>query len=261
MVLHNTLRHLLGLCTHSTRPKKFQPGDIEAGRPQTGSTEALEPYHGMSVPQGASHDPSDSEMYDEWSERYFVVPAIDPSKVLVFCKWFEAENAYTGEVQYDEWMNCRGDDDEVERLESTNKIYQHMFDFPDALGHPRIVRYFGATPTGYLLERLHPGPAYPRDLVPTKQEVLLGDGNASSLSNDAILALHQRWALQVLNALSYIHNKGVILNGVIWDALWLREDFSIAVAGFVAASSKQLGIGEGHWFTSTHEYHSNPWST
>ncbi|KAK5699287.1 hypothetical protein LTR17_023380 [Elasticomyces elasticus] len=111
--------------------------------------------------------------------------------------------------------------------------------------HPRIVRYLGPTPTGYRLERLHSGPAYPRNLDPT--------------TNDAVLALYQRWALQGLNALDYIHSKGIVLHAFTKDALWIREDLSIAVAGFATVACSDLRMRAGYWGTMPVEGWSNPW--
>ena len=81
----------------------------------------------------------------------------------------------------------------------------------------------------------------------------------NATSSDVVLALYQRWALQVLNALDFLHTKGVVMNAVTGSALWHRQDMSIAIAGFVAASCDELEIEEGHWGSMAYDCYSNPW--
>ncbi|KAK4965714.1 hypothetical protein LTR42_011727 [Elasticomyces elasticus] len=187
--------------------------------------------------------------YDEWFDAINIVPASDGVSVLTFCPGFLSEDPDTHEVDYDEEMYPREEDiNWVRRLRDTNRVYQHMFESESestSSSHPRIVRYLGPTPTGYRLERLKHGPAYPRDLDPT--------------TNDAVLALYQRWALQGLNALDYIHSKGIVLNAFTEDALWIREDLSLAVAGLPAAACTDLRVPAGYWCTMPKEGWSNPW--
>ncbi|THX92760.1 hypothetical protein D6D08_02388 [Aureobasidium pullulans] len=52
--------------------------------------------------------------------------------------------------------------------------------------------------------------------------------------NDVVLALYQRWALQMLSALDHLHQKNIFLNNV-GNNLWLREDYSIAIANMTSA--------------------------
>ncbi|KAK5693133.1 hypothetical protein LTR97_010609 [Elasticomyces elasticus] len=230
--MFNAVLSLLGL-------RGRNPTDIEALSPTTQRTRR--PYGGQPVPLDASQDPTDSDFYDEWFDAINIVPASDGVSVLTFCPGFLSEDPNTHEVDYDEEMYPREEDiNWVRRLRDTNRVYQHMFESESestSSSHPRIVRYLGPTPTGYRLERLKPGPAYPRDLDPT--------------TNDAVLALYQRWALQGLNALDYIHSKGIVLNAFTEDALWIREDLSLAVAGFPAAACATCVCRQEEW--------SNPW--
>ncbi|KAK5686790.1 hypothetical protein LTR17_026837 [Elasticomyces elasticus] len=238
--MFNAVLSLLGL-------RGRNPVDIEASSPTT--QQRRRPYGGQPVPLDASQDPTDSDVYDEWFDAINIVPASDGVSVLTFCPGFLSEDPDTHEVDYDEEMYPRDEDiNWVRRLRNTNRVYQHMFESESestSSSHPRIVRYLGPTPTGYRLERLQPGPAYPRDLDPT--------------TNDAVLALYQRWALQGLNALDYIHSKGIVLNAFTEDALWIREDLSLAVAGFAAAACADMRVPAGYWGTMPVEGWSNSW--
>ena len=69
-----------------------------------------------------------------------------------------------------------------------------------------------------------------------------------SEKHDAVLALHQRWALQYLSACRYIHSKGIALDGPpVHQTLWLRRDFSLVVAAFTGAPCADLGIDSNDW--------------
>ncbi|KAK5686791.1 hypothetical protein LTR17_026838 [Elasticomyces elasticus] len=240
--MFRNVRSLLGLLNTGEH-------NIEASSLQQVPVPEQQPYGGGAVPPEASRDPDDSDCLAEWFDQYIIVPS-DGVSVIVFHHWFQAEDNQTHEVVYHEYATDARSAEEtnwIARLDDTNRIYQHMFASSDD-SHPRIVRYLGRTVGGYKLERLHPGPAYAGDTFPSPD------------IDDAVLALYQRWGLQTLSALDYIHRKGVVLNALTTLALWLREDYSIAIAGFVAAACNELQIEEGHWGTMSLESYSNPWS-
>lgn len=201
-------------------------------------------YLGRPVPLESSHNPEESKVfYAELTEEFFVVPANDGMSVLVFSTYFQSESAEDQSVIYDDWeMTMRRDPrNHPKRLHDTVRLYEHLFRDRDP--HPRIVRYLGPTPSGYRLERLAPGAVRP----------------CANSNGDAVLALRQRWALQMLSALQWIHDRGVTLQrGAIQkDAVWLRSDLSIAVAGFVTAACLELDIPAENW--PSHHF-VNPWA-
>ncbi|KAK5744510.1 hypothetical protein LTR17_001904 [Elasticomyces elasticus] len=164
-----------------------------------------QPYNNRPVPLDASVDPADPDYYDEWAEQVMVVPSNDGTSVLVHHCWLQAEDPDTHEIIYHEHASMMRPDetDWLKRIEGANRIYQQLFAYQAS--HPRIVGYLGPTSTGYRLERLNPGPIY--------------DCELDIDSSDLALALYQRWALQALSALEFIHSRGVVLNAMASDAL------------------------------------------
>ncbi|KAK5679326.1 hypothetical protein LTS10_008141 [Elasticomyces elasticus] len=204
------------------------------------------PYKDQPVPLDASVDPADPDYYDEWAEQVMVVPSNDGTSVLVHHCWLQAEDPDTHEIIYHEHASLMRPDetDWLKRIEGANRIYQHLFAYQAS--HPRIVGYLGPTSTGYRLDRLNPGPTY--------------DCELDVDSSDLALALYQRWALQALSALEFIHSRGVVLNAMASDALWLREDFSIAVAGFICAACAEIRVPAQGWPTMHAESFACPWA-
>ncbi|KAK5717149.1 hypothetical protein LTR15_009038 [Elasticomyces elasticus] len=184
------------------------------------------PYNVQPVPIDASVEPADPEYYDAWAEQ--------------------AEDPDTHEIIYHEHASMmRADEtDWMKRIEGANRIYQHLF--ASQPSHPGVVGYLGPTNTGYCLERLNPGPIY--------------DCELDVESSDLALALYQRWALQALSALEFIHSRGIVLNAMASDALWLREDFSIAVAGFICAACAGIRVRAQGWPTMNAESFACPWA-
>jgi hypothetical protein len=64
---------------------------------------------------------------------------------------------------------------------------------------------------------------------------------------DALLALHQRWALQYLAACRHTHAKGVVIISAPAECTWLRPDFSLVVVSLIAASCREIGVAAGDW--------------
>ncbi|KAK3628928.1 hypothetical protein LTR56_009381 [Elasticomyces elasticus] len=203
-------------------------------------------YDEQPVPLNASVDPADPEYYYEWAEQVMVVPSNDGTSVLVHHGWLLAEDPDTHEIIYHEHASMMRPDetDWLKRIEGANTIYQHLF--ASQSSHPRIVGYLGPTNTGYRLERLNPGPIYDREL----------DVDSSDLA----LALYQCWGLQALSALKFIHSRGAVLNALASDSLWLREDFSIAVAGFMCAACAEIRVSAQGSPTMNAESFACPWA-
>lgn len=227
-------RVLLGLWT----PEDWPGTHLES--PPKQSVSEPEPFHGYSVPEDATRDPSDSKLYDEFFERILVAPAREADTLVVFAAHL-SDNADEGEYM------TRSDEEDAEevehRLECARRVYARIFAEVDA--HPRIVAFRGPTPTGYKLERLALGPL---------TEV---NGLQPARAGDCWLKLFQRWALQVLTALRFLHDKGIILNVVSDHAFWLRDDLSIAVANMVVAGCAELGVSAGPYHSSS--IMNNPW--
>lgn len=177
-------------------------------------------YNGLPVPLQASRDPDEAAFYDNFYQAVDVVPHADGKSVLVFPATFLAETA-NGGVVCEEVLE--GDPDPASHIQCAVKIYEHI-----TADHPRVVRYLGTTPSGYRLERLSPGP------IPW---------TLPQPNSPAVMALYQSWALQILSALTFLHSHGVYLNGLTNETLWLREDFTVAIARLIKASCANLRDG------------------
>ncbi|KAK3669860.1 hypothetical protein LTR78_010241 [Recurvomyces mirabilis] len=151
-----------------------------------------------------------------------------PPSVVLFPSTLCSESRPQREVQYEFWRPDDGDPPQ-DRLNYAAPIYEQL-----ALTGPLpqcFVQYLGRINTCYRVERFEPGPM--PYVLPKAEEA------------DRILALYQRWALQSLAALNFMHDRGIILNAVDSSSLWLRNDLSIAIANLVDAGSVQLGIEAG----------------
>ncbi|THX31224.1 hypothetical protein D6C90_07753 [Aureobasidium pullulans] len=169
------------------------------------------------APLEASLTPELSEIKDDFNEEYYILPANDGHTALLFPSTFLSEQAdgtvIFGETRVD-------DDDPRERLDAVVQIYD-VLSGHDTF-HPRIVKYLGTTNSGYRLERL------------SHSSIGLDLQCPYSHHNDVVLALYQRWALQMLSALDHLHQKNIFLNNV-GNNLWLRVDYSIAIANMTSA--------------------------
>ncbi|GLI81433.1 hypothetical protein PoHVEF18_009814 [Penicillium ochrochloron] len=102
-------------------------------------------------------------------------------------------------------------------------------------------RYLGRLPVGYLLEKLDPGPlgattlplltTFPASHTSSDDKDLPNNGD-----REPLLLLYYRWALQSLSALAFLHEHGVYLMDFSLSTIWIRDDFSIALSGFVNAT-------------------------
>ncbi|OCL13058.1 hypothetical protein AOQ84DRAFT_417210, partial [Glonium stellatum] len=169
------------------------------------------PYFGLSVPLEASFQPEDSkDWYTNFFGQAYVVPHRDGKSVLVFPSNFRGEEASLGFVRDD-------DADPMNMVQYAATVYKHLKE-----DHPRLVKYLGTTSSGFRLERLTPGPMPSRFPHPS--------------TSQPVLSLYWRWALHSLKALQFIHSKSVFLNDFCNETLWLREDFSLAIVGFLNAT-------------------------
>lgn len=214
-------------------PIPWQGRDVE---------DAAKPYRGWPVPEGVSLDPDAKFLAYGWNDAWDIAPAgHSEQEAVVFHHDYLAETD-RGEVVYEE--DCRRDVEGSgepgawlgnivavhERLEEGRGRGQGRGE----QGWKRVVRFRGATCSSYRLERLPSG--------------IFDFAAPLENDDDAVLALHQRWAMQYLSACIHIHSKGIVLNApIVEDSLWLRADFSLVVAGFVAASCAQLAIPGWHW--------------
>lgn len=228
----NTIRRILGF----DLPQRLNDAPAIEKRDKSLPPKEEKLYLGTPVPLEASHDPDDSKLYAELTENFRVAPANDGTSVLVFLRYFLSESPEDKSVVYDEYEMTvdRDRDGKVDlrtRSSDTVRLYDHLF--RDRQPHPRVVHYLGPTLSGYRLERLSLGPV----------------GPCTSLNSDAVLALRQRWALQILSALQWIHERGVTLQqgAIQQEAMWLRSDLSIAVAGFVTAGCLEIDVPADHW--------------
>ncbi|KAF9891515.1 hypothetical protein FE257_003982 [Aspergillus nanangensis] len=124
---------------------------------------------------------------------------------------------------------------------TTNTPTVDAVDHPIDL-HPRIVKYLGRLPVGYMLEKLDPGP-----LASTTLPLLTSFPAASPTSpndkdppdnppREPLLLLYYRWAVQSLAMLAFLHDQGVYLMDFSLSTIWIRADLSIALSGFVNAT-------------------------
>ncbi|THW82730.1 hypothetical protein D6D15_10040 [Aureobasidium pullulans] len=190
---------------------------------EAGPTVTDEPHDVQSVtykkraPLKASLMSGLSEFRDEFNEEYYILPANDGRTALLFPSTFLSEEAdgtvIFGETRVD-------DDDPRERLDAVVQIYGILAEHDTF--HPRIVKYLGTTNSGYRLERL------------SHSSIGLDLQCPYYHHNDVVLALYQRCALQILSALDHLHQKNIFLNNV-GNKLWLREDYSIAIANMTSA--------------------------
>lgn len=189
------------------------------------------PFNGFSVPDEVTRDPADSQIYAELAEHLLIAPGREPDTLVVFPINLDARDREDGERVSESYLD-EDDAEHVEhRLDCARRIYAHLF--ADGAAHPRIASYRGPTATGYKLQRLRPGP------------LMHMAGLQPARTSAKLLALYQRWAVQVLSALVFLHSKGVILNTISDEVLWLRDDLSIAIAGLVDAACSAVGVPAG----------------
>lgn len=210
-------------------PLQWTSASTTEKQPQSPSEARLQPklpYNGHPVPRGADLNP-DSRFIADWLEDFPVVPAEDGTSVLVFSDYFLSESS-DGEVTYDEEVREVFEDQRHLCLHGFVQIHQRLQE-ENGKSSPRIVRFLGAAPSHYRLEKLSPGP------IPYYKP--------RAEQSDIVLALYQRWAMQYLAACQFVHGKGVIIASTPEDVSWLRSDYSLAIASFATAACEDLELG------------------
>ncbi|KNG86499.1 hypothetical protein ANOM_005131 [Aspergillus nomiae NRRL 13137] len=186
------------------------------------------PRYGDVVPSVCSDRPED--LYDELYEQIYFVQHANQEFIVAFQRC-EKENP---RVDPEEWFTI------AERIPRVYEYLAHStsapnvdIDQPIDL-HPYIVKYLGRLPVGYLLEKLDPGP-----LSATTLPLLTTFPRMSSENKDfrePLLLLYYRWALQSLTILAFLHKHRVYLMDFSSSTIWIRDDLSIALSGFVNAT-------------------------
>lgn len=187
------------------------------------------PYSGRPVPQEALFEEG-SNFLDEWHNDWLVAPASNRMDGLVFPSSFAAETE-AGEVIYEEDGRLPAETHPARRLAHTIAIHERLESGETSC--KRVVKFFGSTQSCYRIE--YPASSISWNSIPGADE-----------KPDALLALHQRWALQYLSACRFIHSKGIVINAAPSIGIWLRPDLSLVVAAFVGASCRELDIPAGH---------------
>ncbi|KAK4553776.1 hypothetical protein LTR86_009274 [Recurvomyces mirabilis] len=226
----NLIRMLFGVPPVHGAPRQpyseFTDGDTK--KFMASANPPLRRYGRQTYPLEAAWDERKPTQYDEFYEHYCAAVARDRQSVVLFPSTLCSESGIQRKLQYESWRADDGDPPQ-DRLKYAARIYEQL-----TLTGPLpqcFVQYLGRTNTGYRLERLEPGPM--PYVLPKAEEA------------DRVLALYQRWALQSLAALCFLHDRGIILNAVDSSSLWLRNDLSIAIANLVNAGSVELEIEAG----------------
>ncbi|KAE8342182.1 hypothetical protein BDV24DRAFT_162733 [Aspergillus arachidicola] len=228
----------MGASWSSTRPEEpsSAAADLEQNRDPL-SQSRYPRYYGDVVPLVCSDRPED--FYDDLYDKMYFVQHANQDCIVAF-QQCEKENP---RVDPEEWFII------AERIPRVYEYLAHSTNTPTVDVdvdrpidlHPRIVKYLGRLPVGYLLEKLDPGPLDATTLP------LLTTFPASRTSSDdkdfhdngdrePLLLLYYRWALQSLAMLAFLHEHRVYLMDFSSSMVWLRDDLSIALSGFVNAT-------------------------
>lgn len=168
------------------------------------------------------------QFYSNFFDKHQIYVTRQQGQVLVVSPAFNRQDPDSGAI---EWLWERDDEESTRsRVEGAVRIYEHL-STAGKPWHNCIVRYMSRHEVGYLLEKFYPGPIrfkYP-----------------SIHTSVGFLAIYQRWALQLISALHHLHTHGIILNAMTDDSLWLRDDFSIAIANFINAGCDDVRVSAG----------------
>lgn len=187
------------------------------------------PYGGRPVPKDALFE-AGSNFLDEWGNDWLVAPANNGMDALVFSNSFVAETE-AGQVIYEEDGRLPAENHPARRLAHTIAIHERLESGDTSC--KRVVKFLGSTQSCYRIEYL-------------SSSISLNDIPRADEKSDALLAVHQRWALQYLSACRFIHGKGVVINAAPSTCIRLRPDLSLVVAAFVGASCRELDIPAGY---------------
>lgn len=186
-------------------------------------------YGGGPVPRDALFEEG-SNFLDEWQNDWLVANANNGIDALVFSSSFVAETE-AGEVIYEEDGRLPAKNHPARRLAHTIAIHERLGSGETSC--KRVVKFLGSTRSCYRIG--YPASTISWNDIPRADE-----------KPDALLALHQRWALQYLPAGRFVHSKRIVINAAPSICTWLRPDLSLVVAAFVGASCRELDIPAGH---------------
>lgn len=227
-----TARSRLLLIMGSTFSRS-QP-DIESAQPPNTKNNLPPLYCNIEcLPEGLTREPAET---DYWYANFFdtavAAPHEDGHSVIIFRLLTDYEI-----------LEDRLTPDQI----SLTHVYDFLFGLlgsnarippNNAPSHPRIVRRLQDIPYGIRVERLNPGPL--RNLTLPKIE-----------ESPLILILFHRWALQLLSVVSYLHRHGIHILSLSATHVWLREDYSITLTGFIDATLPPSALVNQD-FTSDH---------
>ena len=242
MTMFNAIRNLVAGPGPSRADNEgndtMNANQLEAASSSIDAKPGFKPFGSAPVPLGVSGNPEDHQtIFGDIFEQVFFAPWEDGYSVVAYPATFAAESA-TGETFDEDSDYSDGDEDNPRtRVQYTTRVYDHLSTNVGSgvgqHGYPRLVNYLGRTNYGFRLERLNPGPMPKEKPHPHK--------------DNRVLALYWRWALQALSAIVYLHAKGVILNGLSDQVIWLRGDYSVAISGLYNAGCAGLNIPGGSW--------------
>lgn len=181
------------------------------------------------------------QYYTQIDQKIMCVEQREGDSVLVFASTYGGKQL-EGTVVTLTGLDRIEDEDPQQRIETMRAIYCLLQRSDE---HARIVRFLGETRSGLRLEKLWPGP------LPTSWPCL--SAAESDLDRGTVIALHQRWALQLLSAIIHMHSNNIIINQLDLEMLWLREDYSIAIAIPYAAGCTNPRIrADSLWYPDWH---------
>ncbi|KAJ5886351.1 uncharacterized protein N7473_009025 [Penicillium subrubescens] len=227
----------MGAIWSSEKPSSSAPDDLE--QPPHPPTQSNYPrYYGEAVPPVCSDRLED--LYDELYEKLYYVQRTNQEDYIVAFHACEKDNP---RVEPEEWFIL------VERIPRVYEYLAHRsantnintldvnvdVDTPIDL-HPRIVKYHGRIPVGYLLEKLDPGPLTTTTLPLLRTFPASSRTSSDNKEREPLLLLYYRWTLQSLTLLSYLHSHKTYLMDFSTSTIWLRADLSIALSGFINAT-------------------------
>ncbi|KAF7155934.1 hypothetical protein CNMCM6106_007846 [Aspergillus hiratsukae] len=184
---------------------------------------------------GVAAKPED--FYDELYEQMYFVQHANQDCIVAF-QLCEKENP---RVDPEEWFLI------AERIPRVYEYLAHSTNTPNVDVdqpidiHPRIIKYLGRLPVGYLLEKLDPGPLHATTLpllttFPASRTSCDDKDLPDNGDREPLLLLYYRWALQSLAMLAFLHEHGVYVMDFSSSTIWIRDDLSIALSGFVNAT-------------------------
>ncbi len=201
-----------------SRPRPTIPPDWQHLSP-----DQVKPYSGVPLPPEVSTAPKDSHhgfflWYAIFYDAAYVAPHIDGENVVVF--WPPPSRGETEDQREPEGWGIRRLATLYRALSAGDEWNARVVRFVEVLDDDR----------GLVLEQLNPGPLSKLSLPTLRVPVVLSDQNPE---DKIMLSLYIRWALQLLSALTFLHEHDVFMRAFNAESIWVRSDFSLALTGFV----------------------------